>query len=83
MPFTPACHQDNLDDEFEGAEYVAGYQVNMQAREIDGEGDVGFLYGENKGASSNRNLDIGAFLAADDGTGAASSGEDSDGDENL
>lgn len=78
LPFTPACHQANLGEEFEGAEYEAGYRVNMQVNEIDGEGDVGFMYGENKGEQA---LDLGAFLAADGGKGD-SAGEDSDGDEN-
>lgn len=70
-----------MDDEFEGAEYGAGFRVNMGVRELNGDGDVGFMYGRGKSAQNNE-LDIGAFLATDDAQGE-SSGEASDGDENL
>ena len=70
-----------MDDEFEGAEYGAGFRVNMGVRELNGDGDVGFMYGRGK-STQNNELDIGAFLATDDGQGE-SSGEPSDGDENL
>lgn len=50
-----------MDDEFEGAEYGAGFRVNMATREINGDQDVGFLYGKGDGASND--MDIGALLA--------------------
>ena len=37
LPFTPSCYQANLDEEFEGAEYGAGFLANMSVREINGD----------------------------------------------
>ena len=93
LPFTPACHQAHMDDEFEGAEYGAGFRVNLADHEINGDGDVGFLYGRGSSAQEalqggGTEFDVGAYFAAvGDGSGRGgageSSGELSDGDENL